>query len=302
VTRWHYHYSGVRIASELPLPEWAVFEESHPVGEPDVVIVSRECLSAPDDDTAGGADECRFTVPQTAQYRVRHGREILVAGAPGASPQDVRIFLLGSALGALFHQRGMLGLHASVVCTARGAVAFCGRTKAGKSTLAAWLCRRGYQFVADDLCRVECVSGGSTVVYPSTPRLKLWRDALAAMQQDHASLERDYRRADKFHVATDPVDVRMPIPLCAIYLLEWADFDIARLRGLRGLQDLATTASYRPDLLRHSDHRAAHWRRCTELAGRVALHRFSRPRDAAALEKSVDLVQAHAARYIGLPA
>lgn len=289
----------MRVASELPLPEWAVFKEPRPFDDPDVVIsVGRgdEHLRPVEKLQVVGPDEYHFFVPDAGEYWVRHGREIVVVPAPGAGEREVRLFLLGSALGALCYQRGLLFLHASVVRTSEGAVAICGRAGAGKSTLAAWLVERGYHFVCDDLCRFEITAGGHARVYPSAPRLKLRRDALETLRWNEAGLERDHFRADKFHLAVNHNLARGPVPLRAIYLLDWGEVGVTRLTGLAALRGLVTSATYRADLLEPMNQIAAHWRRCAELAQRVPICRFTRPRDWKALAGAGDVLRAHEAR------
>src|SRR5436190_11076502 len=51
------------------------------------------------------SDEVLLTVTGNARYLVRGGREIIVDPAPAGSELNVRLFLLGSALGILCHQR-----------------------------------------------------------------------------------------------------------------------------------------------------------------------------------------------------
>ena len=62
--------------------------------------------------------------------------------APGRDlyESDVRVFLLGSCIGALLHQRGILVLHAGAIHTDKGAVLFTGPWGIGKSTLLAASC------------------------------------------------------------------------------------------------------------------------------------------------------------------
>src|SRR6478609_1348845 len=52
-------------------------------------------------------DEVLLSVTGNARYLVRGGREIIVDPAPAGSERNVRLFLLGSALGILCHQRGL---------------------------------------------------------------------------------------------------------------------------------------------------------------------------------------------------
>lgn len=104
-------------------------------------------------------------------YLVREGTEVLIdlCGEPLAA-LDVH-FILGSCLGVLLIQRGMLVLHASVVATDVGALAFLGNSGRGKSTLAAALHKRGHRVLADDHCAL--VEGDEPQVVPAYPALKL---------------------------------------------------------------------------------------------------------------------------------
>ena len=61
------------------------------------------------------SNDYRFYIPSIGAYRVENGRKITVAPVSGANPQAVRLYLLGSAMGALYYQRGFLAIHASVL-------------------------------------------------------------------------------------------------------------------------------------------------------------------------------------------
>lgn len=88
--------------------------------------------------------ELLLKVDGVANYWVKEGREIVIEPGPAAEAGDVRVFLLGSAFGALLHQRGLPPFHAGAVAMEGKAVLLAGRSGVGKSTLAAELCRRGH--------------------------------------------------------------------------------------------------------------------------------------------------------------
>ena len=311
--RWHYAYAGLRVTSELPIPEWAVFGQPTSFDDADVLIALGSTQTSEVSKTSEvwiTADEYRFHIPEAGDYWVRHGREIIVTPAPGAGAIEIRLFLLGSAWGALCYQRGVLAFHSSVVqacgepfifqgklreSIGDRAIAFCGETGSGKSSVAAWLIARGYCLVSDDLSRFE-VAAGQARVYPSAPRLKLWRDALDVMGWSSDELERDHFRMDKFHLDLTgfwkPVR-SAPLPLCAIYLLEWGEPGIARLTGMTALRRLVAGATYRGDLLEPMGRIATHWQRCAELARHVPIWKFARPRDWAAFDAAMEMLIAH---------
>lgn len=295
----------------MPLPEWSAFSQPSPFSEPDVEIVLGDAQT-PDDSRSSEvlvtANECHFRVPQVGWYRVRAGHEIIVKPEPEAGPREVRLFLLGSAWAALCYLRGILPLHASVVQVGGHGVAFCGPTGAGKSTLAAWLVERGYRLVGDDLSRFEIGVEGLACVYPSAPRLKLWRDALEGLGWSSDGLERDHFRTDKFHLLaprsqtslhSSPVPAEpdgvpaSPLPLRAIYLLEWGECRVTRLTGANALRRFVAAATYRGDLLEPMGRAAAHWERCAEFVRRVPVWALGRPRGWAELRAATNELVAH---------
>ena len=311
-----YTNADLHVTSELPLPEWAAFESDRPCPQPDVTITveSGERLSRPDEESGEGGppplegegvesekfetrlitgDEYRFHAPHAGEYWVRQGRAIHITPAPGARPREMRLFLLGSAWGALCYQRGILSLHSSVVQVGNGAFAFCGETGAGKSLLAAWLISRGHRLVSDDLSRFEVLPNGAPRVYPSSPRLKLWRDALNKLGRSAAGLERDYFRSDKFHLPLPGDEAQHPLPLAGIYLLKWGEPGITRLTGATALRRFVESATYRGDLLEPMGQAAAHWQRCAEIARRVPIWEFARPRDWTAFDAAMEKLLKH---------
>ena len=88
-------------------------------------------------------------------------------------------------------------IDASVMQAGDEASVFCGASGSGKSSLAAWLIQREYPLVCDDLCCFDLPGNGPARVYPSAPRLKLWRDTLEALGQDVTGLERDHFRLER---------------------------------------------------------------------------------------------------------
>src|SRR3569623_364888 len=162
----------------------------------------------------------RCHVPAAGTFLVRDGAVVEFAEAAGADPGGVTLLLHGTARGALIHQRGELPLHAATLVPPKGdvAVAICGATGAGKSTLAAALASRGWALVADDTTRVTW-DDDAPCAWPSRGSIKLWRDACAAADIDTTNLTQVTRDLDKFYV---PVAAHhLPVRLTTI--IELAD-------------------------------------------------------------------------------
>jgi len=216
---------GLSLASQVELPELPRIAEAV---EPDVEIR----FGAVEASLAGGApiepgvtatSDSLLIDYDPARFLVREGREIIVSPKPGGSDRDIRAYLLGSAMGAIFHQRGLLPLHANAIEVGGQAVAFAGPSGAGKSTLAAYFRERGYRVLCDDVCVVSFGSSGEPLAWPGIPRIKLWGDALAAFGRGVGDLERVFDGEDKFSLPLLRDPPKGPIPLARVYVLETTD-------------------------------------------------------------------------------
>jgi hypothetical protein len=74
---------------------------------------------------------------------------------PDSDPEVLALLVRGGLLAFVLGLGGTCVLHASVVETDDGSVAFVGASGMGKSTLAALACRDGARFVSDDLLRLD---------------------------------------------------------------------------------------------------------------------------------------------------
>ncbi len=146
------------------------------------------------------ASESEFLLrlPGIATYYARGGVEIIVDPEEGAPDLDVRSYLMGSLFAIICHQRGLLPLHASAIETPQGAAAFLGASGAGKSSMVAFLSRRGHRIVADDICVVDPVALRPQRVLPVAPWLKLWDTTLEAMGESSHGLPRVFVEDEKY--------------------------------------------------------------------------------------------------------
>lgn len=295
--RWRYGYAGLKIISDFPLPEWQCFEggAEDEMADVDIALDDRLLDSFVPQISA---DRFAFQADEIGVYCVEAGKSIRIAVYPHAGMREVRLFLLGSAWGALCYQRGLPALHASVVGVGGGAVAFCGASGAGKSSTAAWLLAQGYPLVADDLCLFDLAQKPPRV-YPAAPRLKLWRDALRFFQWETDTLERDHFRMEKFHLPLGGAEsgqpalwLQTPLPLRAVYLLAWGEAELVRLKGLNALQEFVRAATYRGELLGPMGLEAAHWNRCAAIARSVPVFRLARPQEWSAVREMEQLLGA----------
>lgn len=187
-------------------------------------------------------------IEDVGRFLVRDGNTVIVDPEPAASTDEVDLYLAGSVMGAVLHQRRMLPLHCNALACGDRAVLFCGDSGAGKSTLAAWFETRGRPLLTDDVCAITFPPGGVAHGQPGIPRLRLWSDALTALARTGQAARAVPWADGKFELGMAPSRARQALPIGAIYHLAEAAprsaFAITPLRGLEAA-DALTSAIYR---------------------------------------------------------
>jgi hypothetical protein len=291
-----YHYTAydLSLESELELPELLSFEVD---GQADVKIrvgdVPQQLDGSTSDHTVFQASPNKFLLREqgVGRYLVLNGNEIVVSPSPESVPSDIRLFLLGSCLGALLHQRGVLALHASAVCLGDGAVLFTGPSGAGKSTLAAALLQRGHPLLADDVSAIV-LTEGLPLVLPSFPRTKLWADAALNLGYKLKGLNRIRSNLDKYDVRTLNQFTAGRRPLKQIYRLTTSTSDRLDIEPIGATErfGILLRNTYRGHYLEGLDLRQSHFRLIARIANQVPLTRVVRPQSPNRLDELVDLI------------
>jgi len=290
------------IDSELELPELHAAPDGG--GAADVTI-ARAALPA-DGSACGerrgpylwmGPDRMWLHVRGIARYQVEDGRRILFDPEPGMDDASVRLFLLGSAIGALLAQRGLMVLHGNAIRVGDGAMVCVGPSGAGKSTLAAALMRRGHAVLADDVVAVD--ADGRAL--PGLPRIKLWDDAARHLSVDTGGLDRIRPGFDKFSLPMASAAAASPVPLRSLYVLGTQRDDdvtvtVTPVRGIESFKMLQDSL-YRARILRAMSPLPEHLALCGRLASQARIARVQRPERAFALDALVDALLQDAAAH-----
>jgi hypothetical protein len=235
-----------------------------------------------------------LALPGVVRLLVRDGSEIVVT--PEADADSVRVFLLGSGLGALLLQRGLTVLHGNAVRVGERCMVCVGPSGSGKSTLAAALAARGHSVLADDVV----VADADGLVHPGLPRIQLWRDAVDRLGMDAAALRRVRPQLEKFDVPVAPATrVRAALRLGWLYELSSHAQPTVRVEPLAGMDrlELLRRNRYRPRFADTLQTRAEELRRLGALTAGARVARVARPRDRFLLDALADaLLEEVAAR------
>lgn len=238
--------------------------------------------------------EFLLRLPGVATYYVRDGVEIVIDRTAGAPELDVRSYLMGNLFAVLCHQRGLLPLHASAIATSRGAVAFLGTSGAGKSSMVAFLSKRGHRVLADDVCLVDPAAPRHQRVLPVAPWLKLWSTTLEAMGESSHGLSRIFSDDEKYRYALQQPEA--PTRLAELILLERAEslaevsFErLAPAHALHAMLDL----TYQSWLVRAIGRTESYFLRCGQALEGARVTRMRRPWGFEAMEATLTALEGH---------
>jgi hypothetical protein len=295
--QWFRAY-GLLFASSIEIPEMLPAGELPPGATPDVVVDRASFADSLVDPIATSdvhqvdRDTLLLRVADVGRYLVSNGRQILFDPDPAATAHDVRVYLLGTCLGALLHQRGFYVLHASGIRSGRAAVLFTGDSGAGKSTLLGELLRRGFPMVVDDVCAVR-FDGDTPIVVPSYPRTRLWADAASRLSVDTTALPRTRSSWDKFERQVTEQFSDAEVGMSHVFQLAAPrDDDVVSLEPLGAIDAFTTLVAntYRSVLLDGMNIRSNHFELASKLARSVEVIRVRRPADAYTVVQVADLV------------
>ncbi|MGH1579199.1 hypothetical protein [Planktotalea sp.] len=285
---WNKTVYGLWVQSTLDLPELLPMRENlsdyanapSAPSSPDIVIQRGFVPEQFGPNPFIGAESNRLwlSIPNTVRMMIENGTHLTYAPAPGVPDDALRLFILGSGLGALLVQRGYLVIHGNAVVhpSGSGALICVGPSGAGKSTTAVALMQRGLHVLSDDVCPVD--SAGR--VHPGMARAKLWQDAAAALDIDTEPLARVRAQDAKFNLPLGTLHATSPQPIRAMFCLETAETDHVSTARVSGMERFVAMrrALYRPEYLRALGLEAGSLERLAALAKDIPIYRVTRPK------------------------
>lgn len=295
--KYGYSAFGLRIDSEMMLTE--LMEDSGRVS--DVMIQcgdTPERIVAPLEEGDGyqlAEQEFLFYVDGVARYYVANGNKIIVQPCSGANPQECQLFLLGTVMGILLMQRGMLPLHGSAVVANGRCLVFTGDSGAGKSTLAAALRQKGYAILSDDVSALIFDPSGMPWIQPGYPYQKVWQDAASLLNINTKPLTLVSTEYHKYYVPVGQSFWGQAAPLTAVYVLEVKPGVDVGLSVLTGAEKFAALMNhtYRGSFLYGMGSGTDHFQKCATLAKRIPVFRLTRPEGEPSIGKLLEILERH---------
>jgi hypothetical protein len=287
-----------RVRSDLELPQ--LLPWTGPDRDADITIARGEVPELLDNAVStqrwwmvDANDTILLTIPGLVRFLVREGRSVTVEILRSEAAQGWRLFLLGTVLNYLCHQRGLFPLHAATLKIGGCNIAIAGHSGTGKSTLAGALMQRGHGLLSDDVTVLETASPRNGWVLPAFPRLKLWYDSCRALGIDPITLPRVRDSLDKIDYGQNLDFDPTPGPLEGIVILNEGEAlglePQAKTHAVPSILDYVA----RPGLSRILGRGPALFAQAAILSSQVEVVRLTRPKKFDLLQDTAVLIEEH---------
>lgn len=296
IKRQIYKAFGLTVCSEFLLPELSPYEID--IGRADVVIEVKD-LTKVWNELANSTRKfivtdrmVMFRITDTAIFSVLEGKKIIVSPIEKYDEGKVRLYILGTCMGAILMQRKVLPLHGSAVAINGKAYAFIGNSGAGKSTLASALLHEGYELISDDVIPVSVSEKGIPFVTPSYPQQKLWEESIHAFGMNKVEYSPLFERETKYAVPVSSRFVNETLPLAGLFELVKGERDDIQIHSIKKLERFRTMFShtYRNFLIDRLGLLEWHFKMCANIVNQIDMFQLQRPNDGFTANELVDVV------------
>jgi len=271
-----YKAFGLTIKSEFEIPELLENE-----GFPDLEIVLGKTPKELSKIAKRGVkyqaakNEFLLEVDHIAKYHIKDGNKIFVELLKDSADREVRLFLLGSAFGALFLQRGLLPIHGSTIKFGSSATIFAGLSGAGKSSIAAYFVSKGFKALADDISLVN----EKLEVVPGFPNMKIWNDVLKKLEIKENSLKEIRPNIKKYQVPINDNYCNEALALKNIIIISTKNspgFDLEELTGIKKFNAIKNN-TYRYRFVQGLEIQLDHFQVLNKLLPQIKVYKIARP-------------------------
>lgn len=272
---------GLTVSSDLDLPELQPAQLGAAI---DVVI-----KQGPVDEVAvrdpsnihhyvdGHPDCLRLNIPGIMRMDVQGGTRITCHRHAGVEDDEVRLYLLGSGLGAILMQRGFVVFHGNAIKLQgqEGTILCIGDSGAGKSTTAIAMMMRGHKLLADDICPLDA----NGQVSPGMARAKLWQETARLLGIETTNLSRICSANAKFNVPLGDAHCNEQQSVRAFYWLVPDDVKKVTIKEVTGGEKFSVLRNnvYRPEYLRPLGLEVEYMGRIADIATKTPLFQLVRP-------------------------
>lgn len=289
--KYYYEAYGLKIKSVIELPELIQSNDSN--------YEINICIGTTPSDVLRSIEQGRnlyinyeeiwFNIRSVGTYFIYNGNTIIVDKNINADIEDVKAYLLGSALGMILFQRNTLAIHGGTVVINNKTLTIVGDSGAGKSTLTTALRLHKYLFMADDVSVID----DNLMVNSSYPQQKLCKDAMLKLGYELSKYKKIDDDREKYKIPIKEEFISKPVKMGAICEIRVGDNPKVEIEEIKGKEKLIILINniYRIELIKKSGIKPEYFKKCLKIAQNIKFYRIYRPKNKYTISEQIKVLE-----------
>ena len=295
--KYYYRVYGVNIESKIEVPEFEVIDSNSDIDvKLSFGVVNEEII---DLITQGyrakyEKQDMWFYIEDVAIFHIYNGDTVTIEPMGDKNNKMIKLYIMGSVMGMILLQRNMVAIHGGgIVIDGKGCI-FTGQKGAGKSTITTALRKKGYKFIADDVCSIN-IGERNTINYGFGYQ-KICEDAMEKLGYNLNDYEpfRGDLNVNKYIVPAFDEFTKEEVPLEALFELTVGDVDEVKIEEVLGASKMNRLIEniFRIEMIRYSGGmEPAYFKKCLDIAKNTRMYRITRPKDVFSVEQQIGLIR-----------
>ena len=234
-------------------------------------------------------NQVMLNIPDVAKFLISKGQQIFISKTSEnySIEEPIRTYLLGSAIGALLIQRGILLFHGNSLEKNGRAIICLGDSGVGKSTIAYQLMKDGWNLISDDLVALDLDNN----VLPGIPRIKLWEDAISHFGLNKMQLNRVAKGFNKFVITKKRINCcNQKVKLDKVLILNRYEENFIKFKKISSQKECLESLIknyYRPLFIRFLNYEKEYFLHINRILKCIPIYKLNLPNNLQILSDSL---------------
>ena len=235
-----------------------------------------------------------FYVENVAIFHIYNGDTVIVEPMGDKNNKMIKLYIMGSVMGMILLQKNRVAIHGGgIVVDGKGCI-FTGQKCAGKSTITTALRKKGYKFIADDVCSINI--GDVNTISHGFGYQKLCEDAMGKLGYNIDDYEpfRGDLDINKYIVPAFDEFTKEEVPLEAIFELSVGDVEKVEIEEVLGASKINKILEniFRIEILQFAGGiDPSYFKKCLNIAKNTRLYKITRPKNVFSVEDQIHFVK-----------
>lgn len=235
-----------------------------------------------------------FYIKEVGIFHIFNGDTVIIEPCKDADTNMIKIYIMGSVMGMVLLQKNIVAIHGGgILIDGKGCI-FTGDKGAGKSTISTALRKKGYKFISDDVCSINC--GDINKINYGFGYNKLCEDAMIKFGYDVRNYKpfRGDLNENKYIVSAFDEFTKEEVPLKAIFELVVEDVKTVEIKEVVGADKIKNIVAniFRADILHYSGGmNPLYFKKCLDIAKNIKYYKIIRPENVFCVDDQIKLVE-----------